>query len=179
MRRTRDMLGWRARAARGGGRTAQECQHWPDLSLAAVFVFGGLYEPIVCLIEISPYRIDIGNDLGIVRIFSLDHGRRIPCLDNGALRRSQVWIICAQCVLRRSRWGHDSLANQYTSCKDCRGNDGAQNHFASCHREILLPGLLQEWSEACKGKMREQRRLCAAMASSPEVARSGQSSRSE
>ena len=143
-RTTWDMLGRRAWAARGGGRTAQVCQHWPDLSLSLVFVFGHLYEPIVCLIEISPYRIDIGDDLGIAWIFSLDHGLLIPCLDNGALRRSQVWIICAQRDLRRSRRGHDSLADQHAAGKNRRGNDGAEYNFASLSLEILLRRVVQE-----------------------------------
>ena len=77
-------------------RPAEGCWLSLDLSLFAVFVFGCLYEPIVCRIEISPYRIDIGDDLGIVWIASLGLGRGIPCLANGALRRLQVWIICAQ-----------------------------------------------------------------------------------
>ena len=156
-RKTRNTPGWRAGTERGGGRTAQKCPHWLDLSLAAVFVFGGLYEPVVCLVEISPYRIDIGDDRRIVWIFSLDHGRGIPRLDDGALRSSQVRVICAQRDLRRSRRGHDSLANQHATGKNSRGNDRSQNHFASCHGKTSCGDFNRSRQRAGKGKMRKQR----------------------
>ena len=46
-----------------------------DLSLMAVFVFGCLFKLIVCLIEISPYHVDIVADLEIVWIGFLGLGR--------------------------------------------------------------------------------------------------------
>src|SRR5580704_6469326 len=153
--------------ARGMVRPAKECYLSPELGLFAVFVFGCLYEPIVRRVEISPYRIDIGDDLGIVWIFSLDHGRRIPCLDNAALRRLEVWIICAERELRRSRRSHLTPADQQATGKNRRGNDGARNQFISCHVENLLLRLLQWAMRGWQGKNVDAAAILRAAAEEP------------
>src|SRR5580692_3098980 len=129
------------------------------MSLMAAFVFGCLFKLIVCLIEISAYFIDIVSDLEIVWIGFLGLGRGVPCLDDGLLRCLQVWKICAQRELRRSRRGHHSLANQHASSKDRRDRDGARYKSVFCHGKTSSDQNNRPRRRAGKRKSEERRRV--------------------